>query len=288
MKWYMALLYGIIQGLAEFLPISSSGHLALFQSWFNIGDTEGLFTFNILLHFGTLMAVLVMYRKDIFPLIPAFFTLCGKLFKGELFVREEGKDGKKGALRLNVTLSERLVILVVIATLPLVLTFFYKDYVEMLSVYPRVIGGILIFNGVVLFVSDRLSKSGKGLSEANAKDAVTVGLLQAVAVVPGLSRSGTTITAGLLRGFDREFAVKFSFILSIPTILGACVLEIPEVIENPIASADVFPYILGMVTAALVGFAAMKLLTFISKRSNFTAFSFYCWIVGILAIIIGG
>ena len=286
MKWYMALFYGIIQGLAEFLPISSSGHLALFQSLFNVGDTEGLFTFNILLHFGTLMAVLVMYRKDIFPLIPAFFTLCGKLFTGKLFLRSEGKDGKKGSLSLNVTLSERMVILIIIATLPLILTFFYKDYVELLNAYPKVIGGILIFNGVVLFVSDRLARTGKSLAGASPADAVTVGLLQAVAVVPGLSRSGTTITAGLLRGFDREFAVKFSFILSIPTILGACVLEIPEVIENPIAKADILPYILGMVTAALVGFADMKLLTFISKRSNFTVFSFYCWAVGILAVIL--
>ena len=286
MKWYMALFYGIVQGLAEFLPISSSGHLALFQSLFNIGDTEGLFTFNILLHFGTLMAVLVMYRKDIFPLIPAFFSLCGKLFKGKLFIREEGQDGKKGSITLNATLSERLVILVIVATLPLVLTFFYKDYVEMLNAYPKVIGGILIFNGVVLFVSDRIAKAGKDLSGATPKDALTVGLLQAVAVVPGLSRSGTTITAGLLRGFDRQFAVKFSFILSIPTILAACVLEIPEVIENPIPSTDIFPYILGMITAALVGFAAMKLLTFISKRSNFTVFSFYCWAVGILAVVL--
>ena len=287
MKWYMALFYGIIQGLAEFLPISSSGHLALFQSFFNIGDTEGLFTFNILLHFGTLMAVLVMYRKDVFPLIPAFFTLCGKLFKGQLVLREEGQDGKKGVLKLNATLSERLVILVVIATLPLVLTFFYKDYVEMLSAYPKVIGGILIFNGVVLFVSDRLAKAGKELSASTPADALFVGLLQAVAVVPGLSRSGTTITAGLLKGFDRQFAVKFSFILSIPTILAACVLEIPEVIENPIPTTDVLPYIIGTVTAAIVGFAAMKLLTYISKRSNFTAFSFYCWTVGILAVVFG-
>lgn len=286
MAWYMALIYGIIQGLAEFLPISSSGHLALFQSWFNMDGTDGLFTFNIFLHLGTLAAVLVMYRKDIFPLIPAFFTLCGKLFKRELFVREEGKDGKKGALRLNVDLNERLVIMVIVATLPLLLTFFYKDYVEMLNAYPKVIGGILIFNGVVLFVSDRLAKAGKDLSKATPKDALTVGLFQAVAVVPGLSRSGTTITAGLLRGFDRTLAVKFSFILSIPTILGASVLEIPEVIENPIASADIFPYILGMVTAAIVGFASMKLLTLISKRSNFTLFSFYCWIVGIIAVII--
>ena len=281
----MALFYGIIQGLAEFLPISSSGHLALFQSIFNIGDTDSLFTFNIFLHIGTLAAVFLMYRKDIFPLVPAFFTLCGKLFKGQLFLREEAEEAKKGKLTLNATPCEKMVIMIIIATLPLLLTVFYKDYVEMLNAYPKVIGGILIFNGVVLFVSDRLARTGKSLEDATAKDALTVGLLQAVAVVPGLSRSGTTITAGLLRGFDRDFAVKFSFILSIPTILGASVLEIPDVIAEPIPSADIPSYIIGMVTAAVVGFAAMKLLTLISKRSNFTVFSFYCWAVGIITVI---
>ena len=285
MEWYLALFYGIVQGLAEFLPISSSGHLALFQSIFNLGDTDNLFTFNIFLHIGTLAAVFLMYRRDIFPLVPAFFTLCGKLFKGKLIVREQTEDGTKGKLNLDATPGERMVIMIIIATLPLLLTFFYKDYVEMLNAYPKVIGGILIFNGVVLFVSDRLARTGKNLEDATVKDALTVGLLQAVAVVPGLSRSGTTITAGLLRGFDRDFAVKFSFILSIPTILGASVLEIPDVITEPIPSADIPSYIIGMVTAAVVGFAAMKLLTFISKRSNFTAFSFYCWAVGIVTVI---
>ena len=290
MKWYMAMLYGVIQGLAEFLPISSSGHLALFQSVFGLESTDSLFTFNIFLHLGTLLAVFVVYRKDIFPLVPAFFTMCGKLFKGQLLVREQTEGAteggaSKGKLTLNATLTERLVILVIIATMPLLLTFFYKDYVEMLNAYPKVIGGILIFNGVVLFISDRLAKAGKGLDAASPKDALTAGLLQAVAVVPGLSRSGTTITAGLLRGFDRAFAVRFSFILSIPTILGASVFEIPEVIHNPIPSADVFPYILGMVTAAAVGFAAMHLLMYISKKSNFTVFAFYCWIVGAIAVI---
>lgn len=288
MTWYEALFYGVVQGLAEFLPISSSGHLALFQSIFGMGGTDNLFTFNILLHIGTLLAVFVVYRKDIVPLVPAFFSLCGKLFRGKLIVREavEGGEGNaKGKLRLNATPWERLVIMVIIATLPLALTFFYKDYVELLSVYPKIIGGILIFNGVVLFISDRLAKEGKSLEASGPIDALFVGLFQAVAVVPGLSRSGTTITAGLLRGFDREFAVRFSFILSIPTILGASVLEIPEVISNPIPSADIFPYILGMVTAAVVGFASMKLLMLISKKSNFTVFAFYCWIVGAAAVI---
>ena len=281
----MAMLYGLIQGLAEFLPISSSGHLALFQSLFGLDGTESLFTFDILLHIGTLLAVFVVFRADIFPLIPAFFRLVKKLFTGRLIVREAVTEGEgKGKLRLNADNWERLVILVIVATLPLVLMVFLKDYVEIIYSYPKLIGGILIFNGVMLFVSDRIGKGGKSLERAGWLDAVTVGVCQTFAVLPGLSRSGSTITAGLVRGFDRAFAVRFSFILSIPAILGAAVLEIPDVIAEPVAQADIFPYILGMITAAVVGFAAMKLLLYISKKSNFTVFAYYCWVVGAIAV----
>lgn len=286
----MAIIYGIIQGVAEFLPISSSGHLALFQSVFKLGGTDDYFTFNIMLHLGTLAAVFVVYRKDIFPLVPAFFRVVKKLFTGKLWIRvcEEGSeaaDGKKGRLRLNADSYERLVILVIIGTLPLLLTVFFNDYVSLLSAYPKVIGGILIFNGVVLFISDRLSRGSKRLENATVKDSLIVGLCQTVAVFPGLSRSGSTITAGLLCGFDREFAVKYSFILSIPAIIGAGILELPDVLSESVASADIVPYVLGTLTAAVVGFAAMKLLMYISKRSNFTFFAYYCWAVGLVTVI---
>lgn len=286
----MAIIYGIIQGVAEFLPISSSGHLALFQSIFKLGGTDDYFTFNIMLHLGTLAAVFVVYRKDIFPLVPAFFRVVKKLFTGKLWVRvcddgAETADGKKGRLRLNADQFERLVILVIIGTLPLLLTVFFNDYVSLLSAYPKVIGGILIFNGVVLFISDRLSRGNKGLDDATVKDGFLVGLCQTIAVFPGLSRSGSTITAGLLCGFDREFAVKYSFILSIPAIIGAGVLEIPDVLSESVASADILPYVLGTLTAAIVGFAAMKLLMYISKKSNFTFFAYYCWAVGLVTVI---
>lgn len=275
MNIFLAILYGIIQGIAEFLPISSSAHLAIAQNMFGMENLEAsYFTFDILLHFGTLVAVFIVYYKDIFALVPAVFTMLGKVFKGKFKLSE-------------YTESERFVIFVIIATLPLFVGVLFKDYVEALSNYTKIIGGILLFNGVVLFISDKLEKGTITLDNTKPLHALFIGLCQMCALVPGLSRSGSTITGGLFMGFKRELAVKFSFIMSIPAILGANVLSLADIAENPIASSDIVPYIAGTVAAAIVGILAMKLLIYISKKSNFRMFSYYCWVVGILAIIFG-
>ncbi|MBQ7125331.1 MAG: undecaprenyl-diphosphate phosphatase [Clostridia bacterium] len=270
-----AIFYGIIQGLTEFLPISSSGHLAIVQNIFGGKNVEAdYFSFSILLHLATLATVLVVYYKDIFPMIPAFFRIVGKIFKGKFRFSECNSQ-------------EKMVICLIIATLPLAAALFINDYVEVVSSNVKLVGGILIFNGIVLFISDLISKGKKGLDEMKPKNAVVVGLCQLFAIFPGLSRSGSTITGARLCGFTREFAVKFSFILSVPAILGANILEIPSLVKNPVPSADIPAYILGMAAAALTGFAAMKLLSYISKKSNFRIFSYYSVIVGILAVIFG-
>lgn len=275
MNIFLAILYGIIQGVAEFLPISSSAHLAISQNLFDMENVEtSHFTFDILLHLGTLVAVFIVYYKDIFALIPAAFTMLGKVFKGKFKLSEYNEN-------------ERFVILVIIATLPLVAAVFFKDYVEVLSGYTKIIGGILLVNGLVLFISDKLEKGNVTLDKTKPLHALFVGLCQMCAIVPGLSRSGSTITGGLLMGFKRELAVKFSFIMSIPAIIGANLLSAADMFENPVASTDIVPYIAGTVAAAVVGVLAMKVLIYISRKSNFRMFSYYCWAVGILAIIFG-
>lgn len=275
MSIFLAILYGIIQGIAEFLPISSSAHLAIAQNMFGMENLEAsYFTFDILLHFGTLVAVFIVYYKDIFALVPAVFTMLGKVFKGKFKLSE-------------YTENERFVIFVIIATLPLFVGVLFKDYVEAIGNYTKVIGGILLFNGIVLFISDKLEKGTISLDNTKPIHALFIGLCQMCALVPGLSRSGSTITGGLFMGFKRELAVKFSFIMSIPAILGANVLSLADIAENPIAKTDIIPYIAGTVAAAVVGILAMKLLIYISKKSNFRMFSYYCWAVGILAIIFG-
>ena len=270
-----ALFYGIIQGLTEFLPVSSSGHLSIIQNIFHTSNLEtDYFTFDILLHLATLVAVIIVYRHDVAHLIVSFFTLLGKLFHGKFRLKDYTPD-------------ERFVIFVIIATLPLIPVVFFKDSVELLYAQTKLIGVILIFNGVMLFVSDRISKGGKDLENTTPMNALAVGLCQMCAVLPGLSRSGATITGGRLCGFNREYAVRFSFILSIPAILGANIFNIPDLITTPVPSSDIPAYIIGMLAAALTGIAAMKLLAYISKKANFTSFSVYCVLIGALALIFG-
>lgn len=272
MSILFAIICGIIQGAAEFLPVSSSGHLALFQNIFY--NKEVPMTFDILLHLGTLIAVFIVYWRDIFPLVPAFFTMLGKVFH------------KKFKLS-DYTTNERMVVMVLIGTVPLVIAAFLGDTVEFLSSYTLAVGIILILNSVMLYISDTLARGGVNNENVKPRNALVVGLCQVLAIMPGLSRSGTTITAGLTQSFDREFAVKYSFILSIPAIIGANVTSIPDILENPIPTSDVPAYIIGTVVALVCGVAAMKLLIFISRKANFRAFSYYTFAVGVLAIILG-
>jgi Uncharacterized bacitracin resistance protein len=273
MSVLFAVFIGIIQGLTEFLPVSSSGHLCLMQNIFGMEDVEtSYFTFDILLHFATLIAVFIVYRRDILNIIIAFFTLIKKAVQGKL--KEINPD-------------ERMVVMIIIGTLPLFAALLVKDYVQVLYGYTKIIGGILIFNGLILFLSDYFAHGKKDASNAKIKDSVIVGLCQMCALLPGLSRSGSTITGGLVSGFKREYAVKFSFLLSIPAVLGANILNIPDMIENPVPQSDLPAYFFGMLAALITGIIAMKLLIYISKRSNFRVFAIYCAVVGTLAVIFG-
>ena len=276
MSIWESIFYGILQGVAEFLPISSSGHLAIFQSVFGAGDPDANISFNILLHLGTLIAVFAVYWRDILQLILSFFTLCGKLFRGNFKLS-------------TYTEHERMVIFIVIATLPLIPAVLVEDYVAALSSYIIVVGAILLLNAFLLFFSDRMAKGNKTLDEVKPRNALVVGLCQMLAILPGLSRSGSTITGGLTQGFERPLAVKFSFLMSTPAILGACVLKLPDFFStvSTESNTQLLIYLAGAAVAALVGIGAMKLLAYISKKSNFRLFSYYCVIAGLFAIIWG-
>lgn len=266
-----AILYGIIQGLTEFLPVSSSGHLAIIEA-LGGDNPETLMAFNVLLHVGTLVAVCAAYYKTIIALIPAFFRMIGKLFHGVHKFGEFDSD-------------ERFVILVILTTLFLIPTGLIVGNVAALSEYLWAVGIILMINGVLLFVSDKISKGVKGISDATIADSVMIGLAQVLAVLPGLSRSGTTITAGLARGFKREDAVKYSFILSIPATIGAAVLELPDLASVTLSGGELTAYLLGALAAAVVGFAAIKFIQYLSRKSTFRPFGYYCMAIGAAVII---
>lgn len=272
MSIWEAIFYGIIQGLTEFLPVSSSGHLAILQNILGFGENMDAVAFNVLLHLGTLIAVFAVYYKDIFGLVRSFFSLCGKIFHGNFKMSE-------------YDLHEKLVIYIVIGTIPLVPMIMIEDYLDMVSGYLVIVGALLIFNGLVLMISDKLSRGNRTLDEMKPKNALLIGLCQAVALLPGISRSGSTITGGLLNGLERPDAVRFSFLLSIPAILGASVLKLPDFFSEIPDAKTLGIYLAGAAVSAIVGICAIKLLGYISRKSNFRIFSYYCFAAGTLAVV---
>ncbi len=269
---FEAIIYGIIQGIAEFLPISSSGHLALAQNFFGT-QTESSFTFNIALHLATLVSVCIVFRKDVLMLIKGFFSLVKKLFTGKI---------KQG-----LTSGERLFLMLCVATLPLipVKLLGLDEAVEALSGISWAIGILLIFNGAMLVASDRLKSSNVTAENGGYLRPLGVGVMQALlGILPGISRSGSTITGGRVFGYNREEAVRFSFLMSIPAILGACVTELPDMFEEGVSASMLASVLAGAVTAAVVGFFAIKLLQYLTKNKSFTFFAVYCIIIGVVAI----
>ena len=229
MSLLQSVLLGLIQGLTEFLPVSSSGHLAIFKQFFQI-ETGGMF-FDILLHIGTLIAVFIVYYKDIFRMMKEGFAIIGDFFVNvaTFFKRVITKEDLP--YRKIVHNSYRkFVMLVIVSTIPTgIIGIAAKDLVSAAEQILLVPGICLIITAVLLFIADRIPDGGKTPKQVTYTNAFLIGISQGIATMPGLSRSGTTITACLSTGMTRKFAVKYSFIMSIPAILGALVVEIKDV-----------------------------------------------------------
>ena len=274
MTYFMSILMGIIQGVAEFLPISSSGHLALFQTFFGMENMEEKYMlFTVLLHFGTLISVCLVYWRDIIEMIREFFLGIAAL---------AGKD-----TGTPPPPARRMVMLIIVATLPLFVMVFLQDAVNALFSNSIMVSCALIATGFILFFSDRLARGRKTARNATVADALIVGCGQALAVIPGLSRSGTTISVGMLRGFDRSFAVRFSFLMSLPAILGANVLEIKDALSTDFPMEELPMYLVGVVVAAVVGYFAIRLVKSLSDKGKFGRFAYYCWAVGLGSLVAG-
>ena len=270
---FEAIIYGIIQGIAEFLPISSSGHLALAQNFFGTQEVSN-FAFNIALHLATLVSVCIVFRDDVVMLIKSALSLLKKLFTWKF---REGLD--KG---------EKLFVALCVATLPLVplKLLGLDDTVESLSTISWIIGILLVINGAMLIISDRMIGGKYYPENGGFLRPLAVGIMQAMlGILPGISRSGSTIAGGRIYGYTREEAVRFSFLMSIPAILGASVSEVPDLLDNGMETNMILPVIVGAVTAAVVGFFAIKLLQYLTKNKSLTFFAVYCMAIGIAAII---
>ena len=271
MTFLSSFLLGLVQGIAEFLPISSSGHLAIAQNLLGMSDAGTVPEFfDVLLHLGTL--VFVAYWADIKDMVLEFFRGAGDLIHH--------------STPNPVPPARRLILLIILGTLPLFVVLPVKDAVQSLSNSMVFIGAALIVTGVLLFVSDRVKKGRKNERTATWLDVLIVGLGQAIATMPGISRSGMTITTGCFVGFERKFAVRFSFLLSIPAVLDANILSLADAAKAGINWAEVPVYLVGVVTAAVVGYLCIRLLRFIADRGKFGAFAYYCWAVGVLTLVL--
>lgn len=272
MSYLSAVILGLVQGVAEFLPISSSGHLAILQKFFRMADVEhDHMFFDVLLHLGTLIAVFAAYRKDIADLIREFL----RMVHLQRIPRHQKADYPK----------RRMILMLILATLPLFLVLPIKDKVEGLYTNTLFIAGALVVTGLLLFLSDRFARGGKNEKDIRISDALFVGVGQAIAVVPGLSRSGTSIAAGMYRGFERSFAVKFSFLLSIPAVLGANILSLADAIHSGIDNSLLPVYLVGVLVAMVSGYASIILLRYIAGKGRFGGFAYYCWGAAIVTLV---
>ncbi|HAL32095.1 MAG TPA: undecaprenyl-diphosphate phosphatase [Lachnospiraceae bacterium] len=275
MNVFQAILMGIVQGIAEFLPVSSSGHLAIFQNLLHIETDTGLL-FDVLLHLGTLLAIFVVFWKDIWRLIVEFFGIIADFFRRfsdpDVIVLSSG--------------YRKFVLLIIVSTIPTaILGYVGRSFVEYASTTLLIPGIGLLITSFLLFICDRIGDGRKGIKKITYLNAFEIGMVQGVATMPGISRSGATIAACLMLGVKKETAVKYSFIMSIPAVLGAVVLEMKDAFGTKIPAGTLVSYIIGMVVAAIVGYFAIRFMIGVVRRKKYIYFSIYCLVVGIIAII---
>lgn len=259
MNGLQAAILGLVQGLTEFLPVSSSGHLVLFQKLMGFNAPELLFDISV--HVGTLFAVLMVFRVDIHSMLRG-------LWASDL-------DARQG---------RRLLLLVIVGSIPTaIIGLAFKDTFEALFNSASAVGVALIVTGLLLMATHYAKNAARGIEQTGWGSALIIGVAQGLAITPGISRSGATIATGLLLGVNREVAARFSFVLSIPAILGAMLLQIKD-LETP-AQINWTPFIIGAVVAAITGYIALKLLLKVVRRGRLHWFAYYCWAVGLAALV---
>ena len=281
-----AIFMGIVQGVAEFLPISSSGHLALFKYILKINIETGLL-FDVLLHVGTLLAIVAAFFEDIKMLmIEGFSILVGFMANAFCFIRNMFSKDKLQLKKIVTTPYRRFVMMVLLSTIPTgIFGIAFEDFIEFSGATLLIPGVCLILTAILLMIADRAISGDKDETTATYKDAGLIGIAQGIATIPGLSRSGTTITACLLCGFDKSYAVKYSFIMSIPAVLGALLLEIKNFTSISVGSLELVNYITATAVAGVVGYISIKTMLVIVRGKKFRGFALYCLIVGLLAVI---
>jgi len=264
------IIIGIVQGLTEFLPVSSSAHLVFIQKLLGV---ESSLAFDTFLHLGTLIAVLWFFRYDIYRMLKSWFLSIQDIFQGRF---REGfyEDPYK-----------RLAWYVILATIPVgIVGVLFEDSVDALFSGALYVPAFFLFvTGTILYLSQRMPSGNVNYTNITKKEALFMGLGQACAILPGLSRSGTTIAAGLTIGLNKEFAAKFSFILSIPAIFGAFILQLKDI--GSAMDANFLPVFLGFVAAIVAGYMAIRWMLDLIQNKSLDIFSYYCWLMGIIVFM---
>lgn len=249
-----ALILGIVQGFTEFLPVSSSGHLLVFRKLLGLSEA-GLFL-DTMLHFGTLLAVLAVFWRDILEMIRHPFS--------------------------------RLTLLVVAATIPTaIIGFVFEDFFEGVAVSGVTAGWEFIATGIILWLADNLKNRGsKDMGRITYRDALMVGVLQGAAILPAISRSGLTIAGALFQGINRKTAARFSFLLSVPAIMGAVVLQGADLLAGQVESIGFMPLLVGTLAAGITGYIAVKWMLEIIQRGSLKGFAVYVWVLGLIILLL--
>lgn len=264
------IIIGIVQGLTEFLPVSSSAHLVFIQK---ILGVQSSLAFDTFLHLGTLIAVMWFFRYDIYKMLKSWWLSIGDILQGRF---REGfyEDPYK-----------RLAWYVILATIPVgIVGVLFEDSVDALFSGALYVPAFFLFvTGTILYLSQRMPSGEVNYDTITKKEALFMGLGQACAIMPGLSRSGTTIAAGLTIGLNKEFAAKFSFILSIPAILGAFLLQVKDI--GSAMDANFLPVFLGFIASIVAGYMAIKWMLDLIQNKSLDIFAFYCWLMGLIVFM---
>jgi undecaprenyl-diphosphatase len=263
-----AAVLGIVQGLTELFPVSSSAHLVILQSFFPDFQQPGV-AFDAVLHLGTLVAVFFYFRMDIWNIFKAFIP----------------QQGEAVSVTNDFSTSRKLLLFIIIGTVPA--AFFgllFQDDIHKIFQSAQAAAFFLIITGFLLFFSDKVTNAHRSEKDMNIADSILIGFAQAVALLPGISRSGATITTGIFHKLNRNTAARFSFLLSLPAVCGAVILEWPFV--KIIPSGEIWPYFIGFICAMLAGLLSLKLFFLIIREARLKYFAYYCWAFAIFTLLV--
>ena len=271
MESLQSVMLGIIQGLTEFLPVSSSGHLVLLQNLFGITEPELLF--DISLHVGSLMAIFIVFYQEIRNILQALLHL-------PALIKSSGNFKSLFADNEEIRISA----LILVGSIPTaILGILFHKIVDQIFGSVWIVGVMLLVTGTLLWFTRQMSVEGRPLIKVSIRDVLIIGLMQGIAIMPGISRSGSTISIALFLGINREIAGRYSFLLSIPAILGAMILGLDSTIIQ--TNIPVKIILLGTLTAGIVGYIALKILLRLVKQGRLHYFAPYCWLLGAVTLI---